>query len=370
MFVIPSLVGGGAERVAVLLMEHLDRERFQPSLVMFQDRCDYKVPDDVQVACLNKRGAYDFPKLIWRLARAFERNRPDVVLGFMDYANLIAVLARRLSAVKPRVILTQHNHTSIDLRYMKRSRALAWGIPRLYPQSDGVVCVSQGVADDLVANFRVPRQKTRVIYNPVDVGFISGAAREDVAGSLFDDRETPVVIGVGRLIVQKGFPHLLRAFARVRSQLPCRLVILGDGGERDSLEALARELGVHEDVTFLGFQRKTFRCMGHSDVFVLSSLWEGMPMVIIEAMACGVPIVATRCPSGPEEVITDGVNGLLVPVGDEKAMAETVLRLLRDNELRAALAEAAKKRAGDFDVGKAVRRYQDAFLQCRTGEWA
>lgn len=366
MFVIPSLVGGGAERVAVLLIEHLDRDRFQPSLVLFEDRCDYTVRKDMSLTCLNKRSQYDLPLIIWRLARAYERDRPDIVLGFMDYANLIAVLARRLSRAKPRVLLTEHNHASIDLKYMPRSRGLRWAIPRLYPKSDGVVCVSRGVADDLVVNFGVPREKTTVVYNPVDIDFISSAANEDVDHPWFAYKERPIFIAVGRLTVQKGFPHLLRAFAQVTTRFPCRLIILGDGSERGALVALARKLGIEQDVDFLGFQRRTFRLVGHADIFVLSSLWEGLGMAIIEAMACGTPVISTRCPSGPDEIITDEVNGLLVPVADEGALAGAMLRLLKDKRLAAKLAQAGRRRAEDFAVGKIVGEYEQLISNVAT----
>lgn len=367
MFVIPSLAGGGAERVAALLLKHLDRDRFQPSLVLFEDRCDYAVREGVPITCLNKKSYYDLPRLIWRLARSYEKERPNVVLGFMNYANLIAILARKLSRTKPRLLLSEHNYASINLRHIHRSRPIMWAIPRLYPQSDGVICVSKGIADDLVANFGVPREKATVVYNPVDIDFISSAANEDVDHPWFAHKERPIVIAVGRLIVQKGFPHLLRAFAQVTTKFPCRLIILGDGSERGALEALARELDIEQDVDFLGFQRRTFGLVGHSDIFVLSSLWEGFPVAVLEAAACGIPVIATRCPSGPEEIISDGVNGLLVPVADETAMAEAILRLINDKELATKLAQAGRKRAEDFAVKKIVQEYEAAFLGAALG---
>ena len=363
MFVIPSLVGGGAERLTVLLLEHIDRERFQPSLVLFEDHCNYCVPEDVPITCLNKKRCYDLPRLICRLARIYEKDKPDVVLGFMNYANLIAVLARKISSAKPHMLLSEVNYASINLRQRPGFRPVMWAIPRLYPQSDGVICISNGVANDLVANFGVPREKIKVIYGMVDIDRILALAEEDVDHPWFAPKERPVIAILARLVARKGHPYLLKAFARVTAKCPSRLVILGEGEERGALEELAKHLGVEKDVAFLGFQENPFKYIVQSDIFVLSSLWAGFELVIIEAMACGVPVVSTRCPSGPEEIITYGVNGLLVPVANEGALAEAMLQLLIDKDFATELAQAGRKRAQDFAVQKITRQYEEAFLR-------
>ena len=358
LLVLNDLAGGGEDRVATLLLEHLDRGRFEPLLVLLEDRRDYATAEDVPITCLHKKSRYDLPRLIWRLARIYEKGKPDVVLGISSYLNLLTVLARKLSRVKPKLLLSEHMNISISFRYEPLSRVKAWAIPRLYPQSDAVIAVSRGVAGDLVANFGVPHEKTKVIYNPVDIDHILTLARENVDHPWFAHKESPIVIAVGRLTAQKGYPHLLRAFAQVTERFPCRLVILGEGEERHALEALAQQLGVGKGVAFLGFQQNPFRYLARSDVFALSSLWEGLALVVIEAMACGVPVIGTRCPSGPDEIITDGVNGLLVPVADEAAMAEAILQLLNDKDFAIKLAQAGRKRAEDFVARKRVAEYE------------
>lgn len=361
LLVVPSLVGGGAERLVALLLQHLDRERFEPRLVLFDGRCDYAIADDVSVTCLNKKGWYDLPRIIWRLARVYENDEPDVVLSFMDYTNVVAVVARKVCRVRTSVLLSEVNHASTDVGESLRSRPLKWVIPWVYPGSDGVVAISQGVAEDLVANFRVSRQMVTVIYGSVDIDDVLTQAQDKVDHPWFAPKERPIIAILARLVARKGHSNLIRAFAQVVAKHPCRLVILGQGEERGALERLARELGVERDVAFLGFKQNPFKYIAQSDIFVLSSLWAGFELVIPEAMTCGVPVISTRCPSGPEEIITDGVNGLLVPVGDEKAMAEAMLRLLRDDELRGGLAEAGRRRAEDFDVRETVRRYEELF---------
>lgn len=361
LFLIPTLGGGGAERVVTLLLEHLDRGRFELFLVLFHERCDYALPRDVPISCLRKKSRYDLPKLIWRLAQIYEKKKPDVVLSFMNYANLISAVARKLSLSKPRLLFSEQIHVSTDFKHEPFSSLKAWALRRLYPQSDGVICVSRGVADDLVTEFRVPHEKIKVIFNPVDIEHVLTLAKEDVHHPWFVQKQSPIIIAMGRLTAQKGYPYLLKAFAQVISTFRCRLVILGEGQEREALNMLARELGVETEVAFLGFQQNPFKYLALADVFVLSSLWEGFALAIMEAMACGVPVISTRCPSGPDEIITHGVNGLLVPVADDTGLAEAMLHVLKDKELAAKLGQAGRERAEDFAVPKIVKQYEMLF---------
>ena len=358
MVVITSLSGGGAERAVVLVLEHADRARIESSLVIFEDCREYAISEDVPVLCLHKRGCYDLPRLVWRLARLYDRERPDTVLSFMDYPNLVALLARKFSRSKPRVVLSEQFNVGFAMRHERLWRVKARAVSWLYPQASRIVTVSDGVADDLVTGFGVPRERFKVIHNPVDLEVVRALVEEDVDHPWFTRKEMPVVIAAGRLVPQKNYPLLLRAFARAAEVHPSRLVILGQGRERDGLEKLAEDLGIEGRVAFLGFQANPFKYLARSDVFVLSSLWEGVANVLPEAMACGVPVVSTRCPSGPDEVITHGVNGLLVPMEDEAAMTEAILCLLDDGGLSTRLVEAGRKRAEDFAVRKIVEQYE------------
>jgi glycosyltransferase involved in cell wall biosynthesis len=170
-----------------------------------------------------------------------------------------------------------------------------------------------------------------------------------------------VVVAFGRLISRKGFDDLLKAFRIVRDKMKSRLIIIGDGEEHNNLQNLSYSLSLEDDVTLTGYLDNPYEILSSADVFVLSSRWEGFGNVIIEAMACGVPVISTDCPYGPNEIITHGVNGLLVPVGDVQAMAEAIVTLLRDRALRTSLAEAGRKRAQDFSVDKMVAEYEKVF---------
>lgn len=367
LLVLTSLEGGGAQRVAVTLLEYLNRERFEPSVVLVEDIYDCAIPKDIPIVCLHKKSRYDLFKIIRKLAKVFEREEPDIVLSFTTYPNLIAILARKFSHIKPKLLLSEHIHVSSSLKHERPWGGIKGHLIRfLYPRADRVICVSSGTARDLVAHFKVPPEKVKVIYNPVDIKHILKLATEPVEHSWFTKKETPIIITMGRLTPQKGHSYLLKAFARVVAKHPCRLVILGQGEERQALETLTRELGIEKEVAFLGFQTNPFKYLARADLFVLSSLWEGFSLVIVEAMVCGIPIVSTHCPSGPDEIITDGENGLLVPVADEEAMAEAILQLLNDKDFATKLAQAGRKWAEDFAVAKITKEYDQLLSTIAT----
>jgi glycosyltransferase involved in cell wall biosynthesis len=196
-------------------------------------------------------------------------------------------------------------------------------VRRFYPWADYVVGVSEGVTEDLARFVTLPADKLRVISNPIvasDIGELAGAP---VDTDWFDSDE-PVFVAAGRLQPQKDFPTLLRAFAHVRSTRPARLVILGEGPERSTLEALVEELELTADVALPGVLANPYAYMARSTAFILSSKWEGLPTVLIEAMSCGAPVIATDCPSGPREILSGGRYGTLVPVGDVAALARAM----------------------------------------------
>ena len=359
LVVSTALICGGAERLAWLILKHLDRERFEPVLVVLSGFDDsYPEPEGIDVIYLNKGNFLDLPRIVWRLSRVYEEEQPDVVLSMVDYANLVSVLSKKISRAKPKLVLDERSHSSINLKYEFLGRLKIWAIPRLYPEADVIVCCSHGVADDLTNRFNIPRRMIKVIQNPANGDYISEMANEDVDHHWLTSKEMPVIIAAGRLVVQKNYPLMLRAFAWVNTSIPCRLMILGEGKEREPLAKLASGIGLDGNVEFLGFQRNPFKYMARSDIFVLSSLTEGFPWVILEAMTCGIPVVSTRCPSGPDEIITDGVNGLLVPVDDEKALSEAILRLLNDGGLAAGIARAGQERSKDFRVSEIVSEYE------------
>jgi glycosyltransferase involved in cell wall biosynthesis len=228
-------------------------------------------------------------------------------------------------------------------------------VGRTYPFADAVVAVSSELADDLSAVAGLPRGLIRTVYNPVVGPELPALAAEPAGHPWLRPGGPPVVLGAGRLVEQKDFPTLLRAFALVRRERPARLVILGEGpaGAREGLAALAAGLGVAADLDLPGFVANPYAYMARAAAFALSSLHEGLPGVLIQALACGCPVVSTDCPSGPREILDGGRYGRLVPVGDHEALARAILACLDDPSGR----EERVARAAAFGLERAVDRY-------------
>lgn len=325
---MPSLRGGGAERVMVDLAHAFRKRGLNVAMILVrQDGPLLKdLPDDVRIVDLDRtRTAWSLLPLI----RFLRRWRPRVVLSTLEHTNVIAALATRFTR-DVRLCLREANSVSQDLPWSDgRSAILRVLMAMSYRWADHVVAVSQGVADDLRATLKLPHGRMRVIYNPVITPRLLSGSQEALEHPWFADGQPPVVLGVGRLDTQKRFDVLLRAFAALRRQTVARLVILGEGPLRQELHVLARDLGVSADLAMPGFVTNPFPYMRRASVFALSSDWEGLPNVLIQARALGTPVVATDCPSGPYEILEGGRLGALVAMGDDEAMAQALLEATR-----------------------------------------
>jgi len=364
LFVIPSLSGGGAERVVVNLINFLDEEKYEKWLVLFESKLDYKekITSSVKIISLKKKTRWDFLKLIWRLKSVIRNFKPNVVISFLFYANIITVLAKILSFSKRfKVIICEHNYAPI---YLPKSRFAV--IKKIllkftYSRADLIIAVSDSIKKALVTVFHIPEFKIKRIYNPFYLEEIERLSREDIKLDVFHEKNK-ILISIGRLTYQKRFDRLLRVFAEIRKKMDnVYLIILGKGELKKELQSLAEELNIDKFVYFVGFQKNPYAWLSKADVFVLTSDYEGLPNVIIEAMACGVPVVSTDCLSGPNEIITNGKNGILVPPQDEKALAEAILKVLQDDNLKSKLIEEGRKRAQDFDIHKILPQYEKLF---------
>ncbi len=368
LFVLPSLGGGGAERASIDLLRGIRRDKFEPSLALFEHNGRFlqQVPPDVRIHDLRGKNQYD-ARLVWRLSLLLRHEKPDIVLSVLRYANLVTLLARPLSGTDARVVVNEQNLPSAEFAAFGSAAVKSWALRTLYPSADLVTAISHGIARELTALYRLPQEKVQVIHNPVDVTRVLTLAEEPTRYAWLQSSpgvaEIPVLVAAGRLHPQKGFPHLIRAFATVHRVRPCKLLILGEGPERGNLEKLVAELGLCDDVALPGFDENPYSAMRHATAFVLSSLYEGFGNVLVEALAVGAPVISTRCPVGPDEIIADGVTGLLVPPADDEALAQSILRILDDPELRRKLAANGPARAADFRLERSVIQYESAFVR-------
>ena len=337
----------GVDRAAGHLIPALARRGYAVDLLKVRRHGPNlpQIPPGVRVIDLGSRHTY---ACLPAVAAYLRRERPAVLLSDKDRVNRTALVARTLARVgaevQTRLVFSSGTTISIDLatrgtleRWVQRN-----SMGRLYPFADQVIVTSSGVADDMAAYTGLARRLIRVVPSPVvpEALFTTTPSRPDHLW--LGDPAAPLILSVGELCHRKGFDTLLRAFARLRAQRPCRLMILGRGGEREALLALAAELGVAADFALPGYVPEPYACMAHADLFAFTSRWEGLGFVLIEALAVGTPVVSTDCPSGPREVLADGRYGPLVPVDDTAALAAALLATL-DHPLPAArLREAAR----------------------------
>jgi glycosyltransferase involved in cell wall biosynthesis len=358
---VPTLLGGGAERVMMTLANEFAARGFAVDLVLAVAEGPYlsQLSDSVRIVDL-KAGRVIMA--LWPLLRYLRSQRPVAMLSAMTHSNVVAILARELACVPTRLVVSERSTITVDscMAHGVVARLLYALVPLLYPRADGIVAVSQASANDLVGFAGLAAASVEAIFNPFDLQRIKILAAAPLTHHWFAAGQPPVVLAIGRLTEQKDFSNLIRAFARLRKSRPSRLIILGEGELRSELEAQGVACGLTiDDIQMPGFLANPFAYLAHCGVFVLSSRWEGLPGVLIEAMACGSPVVATDCPSGPHEILEGGRWGSLVPVGDEDALVKAIDTALATP--RAQLPDV-RKRAAYFELERAVASYLAVLL--------
>ncbi len=347
-----DLRGGGAERVTLKLVKGMLAAGREVDLVLVSARGEYidHVPPGARLVDLGKSNVF---KAVPALARYLRRERPIALLASLTHINIAALLAKALAGGKTRVAVTEHNQISLKVGVAKtlRQRWIYRITPFAYRWADDVIAVSQGVAADVERFTGLKKGVVKCIYNPVFEQTMLDAAAMPVDHPWLQPGELPVLLAAGRLQEQKGFDVLLKAFQIASRTTPCRLIVMGEGEDRPKLEALARELGVADRVSLAGFVQNPYAMMSRAKVFVLSSRWEGLPTVLVEAMACDAAIVSTNCPSGPDEILENGRYGMLVPVEDPEALAAAIIKTLESPP------PSARSRAQDFSVSDAANAY-------------
>ena len=339
-----SLYTGGVGKMRLHLMNEIAARGYRVDLVLADMSSPYMPmvhPAVRKVKIASADGLKGVPSLAWYLARS----RPRVMLTQRVRLNVLALRARRLARSDTRIVVTVNvNMTSKfeDQSPEKRARQIEH-LRRWFPRNDGIISVSQGVAEDAAQLIGIPVERIQVIQNPTITPDLLPRAAEPLDHPWFQPGQPPVVLGVGRLMREKDFPTLIRAFGLLRRRTPCRLLILGEGPDRPALEALVVELGLADDTSLPGFITNPYQYMARSAMFVLSSTREGSPNALTEALAVGVPLVSTDCPNGPPDVLEGGRHGHLVPMRDPQALADAMDATLKtpvgDRESRMASAK-------------------------------
>lgn len=326
--VLPNFGGGGAERVMVSLANAFASRGVDTCVVVgrAEGPCLDLVSDAVKVVDL---GVSRISRALPGLRRHFRSVAPDAVLSALTHANLVTLAAVRMMNRPPRVIVSERNSVNMLKQGSLVKRTLKQRMVRLlYPKANGITLVSRAMQQEFAEFLSIPPRKFDTIYNPVDLDRLGHLRVTPPAHDWLQNKTLPVITAAGRLTRQKDFATLLRAFALLTRDTPARLVIYGEGPERPALEMMVAQLGLRGCVDLPGFTAQLPSELAASDLFVLSSRWEGLPGVLLEALAMEIPVIATDCPTGPDEILEGGRWGQLVPVGDADALAKAMHKAL------------------------------------------
>lgn len=347
----------GVDRLAGNLIPVLARRGYRVDLLKVRQHGPElrEVPSGVEVVDLGSRHTLACLPAVVRYLR---RRRPLVMLSDKDRVNRLALLARWLAHTPTRSVVRTGTTVSVNLasrgafaRWVER-HSIGW----LYRLADQVLVPSGGAAEDMAAYTGLDRGRIRAVPSPIVPASLFTAELPRPDHPWFEVPERPLILSVGELCTRKDFETLLRAFARVRAERPCRLMILGRGSARERLLGLARTLGVADDFALPGFVPQPYAYMAHADLLAFSSRWEGLPFVPVEALAVGTPVVSTDCPSGPREILKEGRIGPLVPIGDDAALAAAIVATLDNPPAKALLQDAARA----YEIEAATDAYLDA----------
>ncbi len=367
LFVIENLMGGGAERVFVNLLNNVDKCLFEPVLVVVNSgngANKYNPPEGVQLINLQTRKT----RALFPLMRVIRHERPDIVFSNLAPINVLCLMAKLLLRdFRTKYIARETTIKSISIKETKANPLvrLVYGqlVRFFYPFADCIVALSNGSKDDLVTNFGIDGEKIVVIHNPIDVKEVIHKSMEMIEDADAWKRHFNVIC-VGSLVKSKGHIYLLEAMNELVNKrgYDIKLRLIGTGPLRKELGEVAKRYHLEKHVEFLGFQTNPFKYMRNGDVFVLPALWEGFGNVIVEAMACGIPVISTLCESGPREIIEHSKTGILVEPKNVSQIVEAI-QLIKDNDnLADQLRSNALHRATDFDVSLITRQYEKHFL--------
>ena len=385
MVVIPSMELGGTERCTSLLLEHLNRALIKPELVtIFEREAFYPIPEDIRIYCLEKLkssvllsyslslenqlqryiNVYAWMEMTaFKLARVIQKRQPSVIWAEDYYSSVIVLLARRHIPPAIKVIVSVRCFLSGMLSLDKHGELIAFLTRKLFNNADRVITNDETISQDLVENFNARPEKIVALFNIFNFEQVQKLSAEAVTEHIWFDEDIPIVLFVGRLSNVKGLVYLLSAVFLIKKSARLRCVLIGEGEEKETLHQMAQHLGVADDMLFLGRQQNPFKFMRKATLLVLPSRCEGLPNVLIEALACSCPVIATDCPGGgPAEILKDGEYGLLVPPMNIKALSDAILRLLQDHELREKFSTRGPERARDFDLGLSLKAYEDIIL--------
>jgi len=371
LFLTDKLEGGGLERAVVNLINYINRNKFDISLGVMKKKgfflnkviAGVKITPIIKNASLIDKGfitrAHRYLHAAYGVYKIVNSKKPDIVISTLNFVGPLAVFVK-LFERKTIVLLWLHDY---PIKTSKQGILTEIIMNLTFKFADKIICCSKGVRIALNDNFNISLDKTITIYNIIEIDKINRLKNEEIYDDWFKRCDLKI-ISVGHFESGKGFDYLIKAFKLVIEKgINANLIILGEGTERNIFENLTKNLGLENYVIMPGFKENPYKYMKNSDVFVLSSISEAFPYVLLEAMICGVPIITTEYPSF-KDIITNNINGISVPIKDEKTLANAVAELLKNKEMAKRLTENAIKKVKDIKLEKIVNEYEKVFVEC------
>lgn len=350
---LPSLRGGGLEKQILFVAESLFKLNFNVEILIINSINSVYVPKTkIKITNLKVK---QIRYALFPLINHFRRTKPSIVFCADTPLNALTILAKKISNYPNKLIVSERNHLTSITKYAKRTgdKIRPFIAKYLYPHADLITTVSEGVAEDLIQTYKLDPQKVKTLYNMFDTEDIVQKSKKEAKHLPKDN--LPTIVNIGRLSHQKDQTTLIKAFAILRKKQQCHLIILGEGEERKKLQQLIHQLNLENDVFMPGFVSNPYPYIAQTNLFVLTSIYEGLPGVLIEALAIGTSIVSTNCPSGPAEILQNGKYGLLTPVGNTFALADAMQKLLKQPYSP----DILRARAMDFSIETLIPQYLD-----------
>lgn len=354
VFILPNFRAAGVERVVITLANEMCRLGYSVSLLIFKNNGDLAndICKEIEVIELHiNRSSF----AIFKLINFFRKNQVCFISSY-SYLSILSIIANIITFKKSQIFVCEHT-TLTQMNKAKsnyKNKIVNFLMRMFYPLADGIIAVSSGVADDLSKAIDIPRKKIKVLYNPLDINFISKMSQNSPSHRWLLNKKQPLILGIGRLDIAKNFTLLINAFSKITDQTDANLLILGEGDLRLELEQEIKKLQLSERCELMGYISNPYCYLKNADIFVLSSNVEGFSLVIVESLACNTPVISTDCPSGPNEILEDGKWGTLVPMNDVEILSVAMLEALRSPNTK-----NLQERAKEFDVKIVTQRYID-----------
>ena len=358
-FVIPNLVSGGAQRTLLNILNRLDAKKFKFKLFTFNKKGDLfkQLDKSVEVTSLNVSNSLYF---IFKFLIFLYQEKPDIVFSTLRSVNFFIILGVKLSGIRAKVIIREtNNHTASNIKNTPYQKCIDYS----YRYADQIIALSKGVAKDIKRRSRVSSKKIKVIYNPVNLKLISQLKKKPISKKLlrfFQGKHKYTIINVGHLEHQKGQDILIEAVSKLKSKINFQLLIIGHGTQKQYLEKKINETGLGGHVQLIGYVENPYNLMANSDLFVLSSRWEGFGHVLVEAMETNTPIISTNCRSGPSEIIKHNFDGILSKITSQ-SLANNITKLIKNQKKRKILIRNSKIKKKRFNDIHITKQYEEVF---------